>query len=378
MVAGDAGPPPVVEPEVPWWAEARSLVTSAEEAVGERLRLLRRLSVESGENGRDSEVTYLFEREGGPAASEVDHPLRSPWARSGWLDDVLSWEPVASRITGRPVQEKWWNLSAVLEVPTADGSAWLKAIPTFFADEGRVIELLSPFRVPALLGVGDRMALMAPVPGEDQWDPDDAAVEELTTSLVEIQLWSADRLDDFLSVGGRDRRAVRLTNEFLALVDRDDVRATLTPEELDELDGLVASFGGWADELESCGLPVTLLHGDFHPGNSRGVPGELVILDWTDAAVGSPLLDLPTFFVRLPPERAAAARELVAQLWSRHVSGVDFERGFALAELMRGAMDALVYQEFLDGIEPSERIDHEADVPAGLRRVLEVARRLPT
>jgi hypothetical protein len=31
---------------------------------------------------------------------------------------------------------------------------------------------------------------------------------------------------------------------------------------------------------------------------------------------------------------------------------------------------ALVYQGFLDGIEPSERIYHEADVPASLRRAI--------
>ena len=357
VVAGDDGEPPIVEPEVPWWAETRSLVSAAEEAVGAPLRVLRRLSVESGENGGNSEVAYLFEREGGPPADEPDHPLRSPWARSGWLDEVLAWDPVASRLVGRPVQEKWWNLSAVLEIPTADGSAWLKAIPRFFADEGRVIELLSSFRVPRLLGVGERMSLLAPIAGEDQWEPDDAAIEELITSLVEIQLWSVDRLDDFVAIGARDRRAARLAEDFAVFPDMPPIRE-------------------WAEELEACGLPLTLLHGDFHPGNARGVHGELVILDWTDAAVGSPLLDLPTFFVRLSPERAALARSLAVELWSRHVSGVDFERAFALAEALRAAMDALVYQEFLDGIEPSEQMDHEADVPAALRRVLEGARRL--
>ena len=377
VVAGDVGDPPVVEPEVPWWGEARSLVAAAEEAVGAPLRLLRRLSVERGEDGVDPEVTYLFEREGGPPAEEPDHPLRSPWARSGWIDEVLAWEPVASRLAGRPVQEKWWNLSAVLEIPTATGSTWLKAIPPFFADEGRVIELLSrDFPVPSVLARGQRMSLLAPIPGEDQWEASDAAVEELMTLLVEIQLWSTGRLDEFLEAGGHDRRAARLTQDFAALLRRDDVRSTIDAKELDELDAVAPSVREWANELEACGLPVTLLHGDFHPGNARGVPGELVLLDWTDAAVGSPLLDLPPFLVRLPPERAAAARELVMRLWSRHVADVDFVRAFALGELMRGVTDALTFREFLDGIEPSERIDHETDVPAALRRVLEGARKL--
>ena len=357
VVAGGHGEPPIVEPEVPWWAEARSLVAAAEATIGSPLRVLRRLSVESGENGRDSEVTYLFEREGGPPADEPDHPLRSPWARSGWLDRALAWEPVASITSGRAVQEKWWNLSAVLEVPASENSVWLKAIPAFFADEGRVITLLSGFRVPRLLAADDGMALMASIPGEDQWQADDAVVEELVETLVEIQLWSVDHVDEFLAAGARDRRADHLVADFAAFSG-------------------MPSIAGWAQELESCGLPMTLLHGDFHPGNARGARGGLVILDWTDAAVGSPLLDLPPLFARLTPAGASAARELVARIWSRHFPGIDFDRAFALAEALRAAMDALTYRTFLDNIEPAERIDHAADVPAALRRLLEATRRL--
>lgn len=377
-MAGASGEPPIVEPEVPWWAEARSLVTAAEAAVGEPLRLLRRLSVESGENGRDSEVTYLFEREGGPPAEEPDHPLRSPWARTGWLDRVMAWEPAAARVAGRPVQEKWWNLSAVLEIPTADGPVWLKAIPSFFANECALIEHLGRAGkpVPKVVAHGRTFGLLADIPGEDRWEATDDDVAELVDKLVDIQLWSTERLPGFDDAGVRDRRAAQLAADFAALARRDDVRASLDFAELDRLDDSVALVGRWAHELDSCGLPTTLLHGDFHPGNSRGVPGQLVILDWTDAAIGSPLLDLPTLLVRLPSDRAALAKDRVVQAWSRHARAVDFDRAFALAEVVRAAADALTFREFLDGIEPSERIDHEADVPAALRRVLEGARRL--
>lgn len=249
------------------------------------------------------------------------------------------------------VQEKWWNLSAVLEVPTADGSAWLKAIPPFFADEGRVIDLLSGFSVPRLLGVTDRMSLMEPIPGEDQWQADDAAVEELITKLVEIQLWSIDRLDAFVQAGANDWRA-------------------------DALHAVMPEAGQWAFELDSLGLPTTLLHGDFHPGNARGAAGDLVLLDWTDAAIGCPLIDLPSFLAWLSPERAAATRELFARAWAHHISGVEFDRGFALAEAVRAAWDAVTYQTFLDGVEPAERIDHETDVQWALRRLEDAALRL--
>ena len=68
------------------------------------------------------------------------------------------------------------------------------------------------------------------------------------------------------------------------------------------VDGLPDRFA----DLASCGLPDTLVHGDFHPGNTRGVPGRtetLVLLDWGDSGVGNPLLDLPPFLGVLAPEQ---------------------------------------------------------------------------
>jgi Ser/Thr protein kinase RdoA (MazF antagonist) len=45
----------------------------------------------------------------------------------------------------------------------------------------------------------------------------------------------------------------------------------------------------WA-MLDDCGLPDTIVHGDFHPGNWRsdGVPP--VVLDFADAYFGNPVL----------------------------------------------------------------------------------------
>ena len=48
-------------------------------------------------------------------------------------------------------------------------------------------------------------------------------------------------------------------------------------------------------EVAACGMPDTLVHGDYHPGNVRGEPGNLTMLDWGDTGVGQPLLDMPAF-----------------------------------------------------------------------------------
>jgi hypothetical protein len=54
--------------------------------------------------------------------------------------------------------------------------------------------------------------------------------------------------------------------------------------------------------LIECGVPDTLVHGDFHPGNVAGRrPDSYVILDWGDSFVGHPLIDELAFVERLSP-----------------------------------------------------------------------------
>ena len=37
---------------------------------------------------------------------------------------------------------------------------------------------------------------------------------------------------------------------------------------------------------------MSLVHGDFHSGNAALVDDRIVIIDWSDAAIGNPLVDL--------------------------------------------------------------------------------------
>ncbi len=51
------------------------------------------------------------------------------------------------------------------------------------------------------------------------------------------------------------------------------------------LDSLVEDLPGHFAALNACGIPDSLVHGDFHPGRYR-------ILDWGDCGIGNPMLDL--------------------------------------------------------------------------------------
>ncbi len=117
--------------------------------------------------------------------------------------------------------------------------------------------------------------------------------------------------------------------------------------------------------MAECGLPDTIVHGDFHPGNVRGPAGGLVLLDWGDCGVGHPLLDLPAFLERVPPESLDAVRAHWIAAWHDAVPGVDAARAAALLEPVANARQAVVYQAFVDGIEPVERRHHDGTFSTG-------------
>ncbi len=89
------------------------------------------------------------------------------------MRELLEWASGQVDLTGRPVQRKTWNLSALFRLPTADGTVWLKAIPGFAAAEPAAIAAFAevdPGLVPAVLASGPGRLLLADVPGADCWD----------------------------------------------------------------------------------------------------------------------------------------------------------------------------------------------------------------
>ena len=64
---------------------------------------------------------------------------------------------------------------------------------------------------------------------------------------------------------------------------------------------MIATLDARCAAIDACGLPMTLVHGDFHPGNLRGDDAHLFILDWGDCGVGHPLFDVPAMMERLDP-----------------------------------------------------------------------------
>jgi Phosphotransferase enzyme family len=354
--------------------------------------VLRLLDVTSGTfNGGN--VTYLAEligerRPGLPLTSAppnitAEEPLRAEWARPGGVSATIAWADDALATIGRSragpvVQIKTWNLSSILRLPTAEGDIWCKSVPPFLAHEGGIIALVAAedaHLVPPLLAAepATRTVLLDDVPGEDDWDAPEGRLISMVLTLVRLQARWTDGTDDLFAAGLPDWRTRALAGLVAALVSRSDVRAQLTDEELGPLDSLVDDLTDRFARLDACGIPDTLVHGDFHPGNWRSDGRSLVLLDWGDCGVGHPMLDMSSFAEYVPDVARSRVRDAWVEAWERERPGADPTRAAELIAPIASLRRAVIFQGFLDRIEPSERRYHASDVRDRLRDALAIA-----
>jgi hypothetical protein len=319
-------------------------------------------------------VTYSVETAARPpdllpwSGSIPEDPRRAAWARPGgpasdlmWADATL--HSLGRRRSGPGEQIKTWNLSSVWRLPTREGDTWLKAVPSFFAHEGAVISAIGPPFVPALLGTDSGRALLGDVPGHDRFDAPLDLILEMVTFLVKLQTAWMGRLPVLLSLGVPDWRTHKLEPALAHLVARCGNEVGLT--ERRALGLLISGLADRLAEIDSCGLPPTLVHGDFHPGNFRGEAGSLVLMDWGDSFIGHPLLDMVAMLERAGDNKHRVREEWM-QAWAEAVPGSDPSRAAELLAPVAALRNALVYRSFLDQIEPSEHPYHAADVPKWL------------
>ena len=322
-----AGSVPVFTVGSSWWADVEPVTAHLDHVLGVRTSVLRLVST-TGEGARDGLVTYQVEAHGTPdpgalspegAQDFPDTPLRLPWARPGGTTELLVWADNHVRRIGSPVQVKTWNLSCLYRIPTDAGTVWLKAIPPFTADEAVAIRMVArhdPDLVPEVLASAPGRLLLADVPGMDCWTPTERQIAEVVPRMVAVQA------------------------------------ALAGPPELRVRPPKVEPAGG---------LPDTLLHGDFHPGNWRSTG---VVLDWADAHWGHPALDAVRLCEFTEPELHPLIEDVWMRAWLEHLPASDPATALRLARPISHLVNAVKYQEFLDNIEDSERCYHEGDPEA--------------
>ena len=375
----------VFEVASPYPQEIGALVASARLQLGIAPTVLRVLETTRRPYGDRDLVTYLAEVDepiSTPLAPTARYasfdeavaapePFRMPWAEPGGPARHLAWaagrlDAAGIRTTGDAQQMRTWNLSSVWRLPTDRGDVWLKAVPPFFSHEGAVIERLSRYSVPHLLARSDGIMLLAEVPGADLYEPTPTQALVMIDLLLAIQLDSVDHLDELVALGLPDWRLPALGDGATRILDAwsDQLESGERRVILDLIDGLDERHR----RLQECGLPDTLVHGDFHGGNFRGTALEMTLLDWGDSGVGHPLLDMAAFIQRMPRALSRLAREHWITALNERFPGSDARRAARLLAPVAALRQAIVYQYFLEHIEPSERFYHRDDPADWLQR----------
>ena len=365
---------PPVSLDLPWWPEVHDLVAAVRERDGVEITVLRLLSA-SSDRVAGGEVSYLAESDRRPRTALdpwpgdplADQPLRQSWARPGGPAELLGWADARLHDcgldrTGPAQQMRTWNLSALWRIPTSAGLVWLKAVPHFFAHEGAVIDWVGPPAAPRLIDFSAGRALIADVGGPANHEVrDERALRPMVGLLTGVQQRALGRLDELTEIGVPDRRLPTMVPAVAAVVEQWE--SALDAEQRQVLDMLVSGLPERFSAVAACGVPDTLVHGDYHPGNVAGPTGRSAILDWGDSFLGHPLLDELAFTHRLPPSGRLAARDWFVTEWGRIVPGSDPGRAAQLLEPVVWLLAAVTYANFCAQIEPDERVYHESDGP---------------
>jgi hypothetical protein len=359
----------------PFWQEVAEVVEAARCLHGIEVVVLRLLHADAETSPDGGRVAYLAEvtapprvpLTGWPGDPLAPHPLRAPYAEPGGpaadLERSIELLVGAGRaLTAPPEQLRTWNLSSIWRLPTADGPVWLKSVPPMFAHEAPLLEFLGDLgaAVPEVLGrwttARGSGVLLADVPGGDHYGAGPAVVTAVVDRLIDAQVICATRRDELHGLGVPDAGDDVLLTRAEVLLPR--IAPDLAPGERTASERFVAELPERLAAIARCGLPVTLVHGDAHPGNARGPADAATLLDWGDSGIGQPARDLAHLVAQLSPADSVQVLSTAAARWARAAPGSDAVRAARLAAPVDAMAGAIAWQGFLDCIEPDEQCYH--------------------
>jgi hypothetical protein len=300
--------------------------------------------------------------------------LRPRWMRRGWFDRATAWMRTATADAGRPLTSDpqpffLRGISALLRAPTDGPDLFLKAVfPPFHAEPvlTRILAARFPEAVPRVVAIEPEegwlivedigSAWVGDVPEADR----PAALARGAQALVTIQREfapDAEAIRTLLEAGAPHRPLSELVASVAAAIGPDGFGVGdggIPPERAGRvLDALAMAVA----RVEAVGLPESVVHGDFHSGNAALVDDRIVIIDWSDAAISNPAIDLVTWIAwsENRPDEVDAATGAWAGAWSGTVDG-DALRAVIDDVLIVGAAYQIVsYDGIRRNLEPATR-----------------------
>jgi hypothetical protein len=290
---------------------------------------------------------------------------RAAWGRIGWYERVCEWIDgvLLARGEGLAVAVipfRQWGISAVLRVESDTARYWFKAVFPPFAAEPVVTEFLDrtrPGRVPHVIAteLSEGWMLLSEITGTLVAD-DPHVTPVAIAALVDLQRSFIGRTQELVASGVVDRPLDRLPRDLMNALGLPLVQAVLHVDS-----DRAISLSHWLTEavsaVQGIGIPHTLVHGDFHPGNVMLADDRVVLFDWSDAAVAHPLLDAAVWvsWSRDDPEAVDRLWRAFADAWSGVADVGAVMAARPALDAITGAYHFVSYARILHALEPARR-----------------------
>ena len=303
---------------------------------------------------RDASETALIRQSLDELNSYTKGEKAAPFARPGWLRELFTWTQEQVALLGLRVTGGFRQLNAsptfsLIRLETGDGAVWFKATGEPNSHElliSLALARLFPSHVPRIVGVHPSWNgwLSSEVLGTSLDQVADCSTwERAAEELAELQIASIGKGKELLEAKCKDLRIPKLVEligpflarmaEFMAAQEKQSP-APLAASEL-------ASLREGLEEacllLDGFGLPDTIGHIDFNPGNILVSEDRCIFLDWAEGCVTNPVVTLE--YLRQHLERSAlrepraAGRLISAYLrpWKTFYSPDDLRRALILS-----------------------------------------------
>jgi Phosphotransferase enzyme family len=300
--------------------------------------------------------------------------LRPRWMRRGWFDRASTWMRAATTDAGRPLTGDprpffLRGISALLRAPTNGPDLFLKAVFPVFHAEPVLTRLLAgkfPGAIPTVVAVEPDegwlisedigSAWIGDVPEADR----PAALGRGAGALVAIQRAMATdggAIRTLLDAGAPHRPLTDLVASVAAATDPDGFgvgAGGIQPERAERVLGALAAA---VARVEAVGLPESVVHGDFHSGNAALVGDRIVIIDWSDAAISNPAVDLVTWVAWSGGRQAEidAANDAWVDAWSGAVDGDALRAALDDILIVGAGYQIVSYDGIRRNLEPATR-----------------------
>jgi hypothetical protein len=262
------------------------------------------------------------------------------------------------------VQLRSWQRSSLLKAtPNFGDPIYFKAVPQVFAHELPLTAWLSgqfPDYFPQVLALEpDRGWMLLNDHGRRNLETvQDIGMWEMTLRvLARLQVRLSDDLHDLVALGVPAQTLDDLGGYLdTLLADEDALRigGQLDDDAIAQLHELAPRLKTLCAEFAACGIPHSLEHGDFYPGQVLVQGDRVIFIDWSDSTIAHPFFSYASLENYVVNEMPHFTQDTLSRLqaaylepWREFAEDAVLQRAVTLARPLAALHTAVLYHRLI-------------------------------